>query len=206
MTIMSRSNINPLSEQPTDERSLTVINFWVWFCQGSGTGDPGYKRIINGWGCLHLFIGAILAYVVPKTLDVAAATVLLPLAGVFVGLSFAWAGNAQALLQTDEISLISKSAPGGLRDYVFSYQLAILALLITLAIWGIAGLGLFEKYALLRHHPDLYRICALCLYAVSSFSLRECWHVVMFAQAMLLARADVREAQEKEKQPGHIRR
>ena len=67
---------------------------------------------------------------------------------------------------------VIRHAKGGLRDYVFSYQLAVLALLSTLSMRGAAGLGLFEKFLRSRHHPDMYRVVAALLYTMSSFSLR----------------------------------
>lgn len=164
--------------------------FWDWMRYGSG-GKPGYKTILDRWIFIHLIIGVILGFAVPKSLTDAAVTILVPLAGVFVGMAFAWAGNAQALLQTDEIKVLAKNHAGGLRQYVFTYQLAVLVLLLTLSFWGLAGLGIFEKIFLSNHHPDAYRIVSVFLYGLSSYSLRECWHVVAGAQLLLLSRADI---------------
>jgi hypothetical protein len=110
-----------------------------------------------------------------------------------VGLAFAWAGNAQALLQTDEIALMSRFKKGGLRDYVFTFQAAVFALLVTLSLWGLAGLGVFDTLFLSNHHPDTYRLVSIILFAISSYSIRECWHVVLGAQIMILIRADIRD-------------
>ena len=72
------------------------IGYWHWFLKGSG-GKAGFRRILNVWILLHLSIGLVLTLLVKVNLQTAANAVLLPLAGIFVGLSFAWAGNAQAL-------------------------------------------------------------------------------------------------------------
>ena len=69
------------------------IGYWHWFLKGSG-GKAGFRRILNKWILLHLSIGLVLTLLVKVDLQTAANAVLLPLAGIFVGLSFAWAGNA----------------------------------------------------------------------------------------------------------------
>ena len=78
------------------------ISFWNWFFRGSG-GKLGYSRLVNRWLLLHLAVGIALAWIIPASLSSAADSVLLPLVGVLVGLCFAWAGNAQALLQAQEL-------------------------------------------------------------------------------------------------------
>ena len=78
------------------------ISYWQWLAKGS-SNQPGYQRILDKWLLLHIFVGINLALTVRLELQACANTVLLPLAGILVGLSFAWAGNAHALLQTEEI-------------------------------------------------------------------------------------------------------
>lgn len=174
------------------DRSRTV-DFWDWFRYGTG-GKPGYVRLFfDKWWLLHLVLGATIAFLISKNLPDAAATILVPLAGVFIGLAFAWAGNAQALLQTDEMVLVARHKRGGLRDYVFTFQAAVFALLVTLTAWGLAGLGVFDTLLLGKHHPDAYRLVSVILFALSSFSIRECWHVVLGAQIMILLRADLQD-------------
>jgi len=129
----------------------------------------------------------------------AAKAVLLPLASVFVGLSFAWAGNAQALLQTTEIEEITAKHAGGIRNYVFTFLAAILTILVTLVLWGIAGLGLFDKQWPTPIHPKLYFVVGTILYSTASLTLRECWQVVIGAQLLLLTRKDVKDAKDRAK-------
>ena len=182
--------------------NLRTYNFWVWFGRGSG-GGAGFLRIVNSYLFVHLIIGSLLGLLIHKALDEAASTILLPLAGVFVGLAFAWAGNAQALLQTEEIDLLARQRNGGLQEYAFTYQEAILVLLVTLTGWGIAGLGFFDAKWLKHDHPTVYLMMRILLYTLSSLSVRECWHVVLGAQAMLLVRSDIKAAEvdrEREKE------
>ena len=66
--------------------------FWKWlFC---GLNDrPGFLQLIDWWFPFHVVIGLVLAKVVDMSLHEAAQTFLLPLAGIFIGLSFAWVGT-----------------------------------------------------------------------------------------------------------------
>src|SRR5437868_3586789 len=102
-----------------------MSEFWQWFL--SWRWDvPGISKFWDRWLIVHLIIGLTFAWLVPVPLVEAAKTVLLPLASVLVGLSFAWAGNAQALLQTTEIERFSEKHAAGIRNYVFTFLTAIL--------------------------------------------------------------------------------
>lgn len=127
----------------------------------------------------------------------AASTVLLPLVGILIGLTFAWAGTAQALLQTTEIDRLSQHHPGGLEEYVYTYQLAILVVLATLVAWGVAGLGILDRPCPWACPRVVYRSTAASLFALASLTLRECWHVVLGAQRMLLLQSEIRRAASK---------
>lgn len=164
------------------------IRFWTWFFR-SGTTTAGWRRLINKWSILHLAVGVCLASAVQSDLKTSSSTVLLPLVGVLVGLSFAWAGNAMSLLQTEEIEELSKYRPGGLSEFAFTYQAAILAILACVTLWGLAGLGIFERPCLWQCGRGWYFGTAVVLYGFLSLTIRECWHVVLGAQAMLLMRA-----------------
>lgn len=173
------------------------INYWIWFFKGSG-GKRGFKRIINKWIYLHIVVGTILSFVVPVTLNMAANTVLLPLIGIFIGLSFAWAGNAQTLLQSKEIETLSGYHEGGFVEYVFVYQTAILTILITLICWAFAGLSIFDLYWPTICGIYKYYFIKILLFSLCSLTFRECWHVVLGAQWMLLMQKEIKSF-EKEK-------
>ncbi len=169
------------------------IGYWHWFFKGSGA-KAGFRRILNAWILLHLSIGFVMTLLVEVDLQAAANAVLLPLAGILVGLSFAWAGNAQALMQTSEINEMADFNEGGFEEYVFVYQTAILTILITLVFWGIAGLSIFDKQWPTQVHNGWYFGIKIILFALSSLTLRECWHVVMGAQWMLLVQRKIRRS------------
>src|SRR5215831_6519115 len=125
-------------------------------------------------------------------LTTAGDTVLLPLAAILVGLCFAWAGNAQALLQTEDLQKMSEFHPGGFSEYVYTYESAILAILVTLVAWSFAGFGVFDKTWPTPISKYAYFVVKTLLFALSSLTLRECWHVVLGAQWMLLTRHKIK--------------
>lgn len=112
---------------------------------------------------------------------------------MLVGLSFAWAGNAQSLLQTQEIDELSKYRKGGLAEFAFTYQAAILAILGCVTLWGLAGLGIFDRACFWQCNRYWYFAAAVGLYGSLSLTIRESWHVVLGAQGMLLMRSQKRQ-------------
>jgi len=174
--------------------SRIEFSFWRWMAKGSGS-KPGYRRLVNKWLVFHLAVGAVFALIVPVTLATAASTVLLPLAGILIGLSFAWAGNAQALLQASEVEEMTEFHPGRFTEYVFAYQAAILAILVTLVFWAIAGFEVFDKQWPTPVHKKLYLATKVLAFTLSSLTLRECWHVVLGAQWMLLSKKVIRDSE-----------
>lgn len=171
--------------------STTFLSYWHWFFYGSGD-KPGYRRILNKWIIVHLLVGIALSFLVQVALESSANTVLFPLAGIFVALTFAWAGNTMALMQSQEIKEMANHHPGGFPEYVFVYQTAILVILVTLILWGLAGLKVFDLVWPTSNSKIFYFIVKVILFSLSSLTLRECWHVVMGAQWMLLVQREIK--------------
>jgi len=169
----------------------SYLSYWRWFLRGSGD-KPGYRRLLNWWAVLHLFIGIALAKLVKMDLKTCGNTVLFPLASIFIGLTFAWAGNAMVLMQTREIDELGDYHRGGFVEYVFVFQTAILVILVTLVMWGLAGLQIFDNQWPQVCSPWYYVIKTI-LFAFSSLTLRECWHVVLGAQWMLIIQREIRK-------------
>ncbi len=103
----------------------------------------------------------------------------------------------QGLLQTGEIESLSEHHPGGFVEYVYFYSLAILCILITLSIWGLAGLKIFDAVWPTSSHAKTYFGIKLILFTLSSLTLRECWHIVLAAQWMLLTRREIIKGRSK---------
>lgn len=170
-----------------------IFSYWRWFFVGHGA-QPGYRRIINYWLLVHVAAGLLLAYLVKVNLVTASNSVLLPLISILIGLSFAWAGNAQAILQSTEISYLAKHHKGGFEEYVFVFQTAILAILITLVLWALAGLQIFDSFWPTAQNPIPYFLIKSILFSLTSITLRECWHVVLGAQWLLIAQQKIRKS------------
>ena len=172
------------------------MKFWLWLFRGTGKG-PGVTRFLNRWLVGHVAVAVVFAFLDSIVLKDAANAVLLPLAGIFIGLCFAWGGNAQALLQTDELENVAEHHPGGFVEYLYVYQTAILVMLVTLTFWGIAGLGMLDTIWPTRQCLVAYRCIRGGLFFFASLTVRECWHVVLGAQSMLLIRNELRRSRRK---------
>jgi len=168
-------------------------SFWHWFFRGSGA-RRGFRRLVNLWLFLHIAVGAAAAIFVAAPLSEVASAVLFPLAGVFVGLAFAWAVNSQALMASSEIEMMAAHHEGGFVEYVYTYQAAILTLLVTLLAWGVAGLKVFDCLGPDQCHDVLYFLAKLALFTLCSLSVRECWQVVDGTSRLLLSRREIRRA------------
>lgn len=172
----------------TEERPLS---YWRWLFRGRN-GKSGWKKHIDRWLILHIGVGLASTVFLHGSLIEPAKTVLLPLSSVFVGMSFAWVGNAQAILQGSETEPLYKQHPGGFENYAYTFQSAILVILITLVTWGIAAMGIFDESCRLLCVRWGYDLVKGVLFFLASLSLRECWHVVMGAQLLLLAQRFIR--------------
>ena len=174
-----------------------MTSFWSWFFRGTGAG-PGVRRYFDWWLVLHVFVGLLLSIVLPIPLETAGVSLLLPLAGVLVGLSFAWGGNVQALLQSQEIENLVGYRAGGYEEYIFTFQAAILLILCTLVAWGAAGIGIFDRVWPVCQDSYEYHAIVGLLFFLASLSLRDCWHIIIGSQALLLMRFKIKQ-QEKDK-------
>ena len=187
-----------------------MIKFWTWFLRGDTAeehpadplpkGKAGIRAYFDKWLFFHIAVGFLLMFIVPMRINEAARSILLPLAGIFIGLTFAWGGNAVTLMQSDEINILADYRPGGLREYVFKFQAAILVLLFTMVAWGLAGLDIFEGLNCHSKFRIFYKAVEVFLFFLISLSIRDCWHVVMGAQAMILYKRKIRKAINNQKE------
>lgn len=167
--------------------------YWTWLFKGL-SGKPGIIKFWNIWLLLHVAVAMVLTQWISMPLAEVARTMMLPLAGIFIGLSFAWAGNAQALLQSDEIEKLFKQHEDGIENYIYTFQTAILIILISLVGWGLAGLKAFDDNSLSCIAPYVEWV----LYLISSIALRECWHVILGSQLLILNRYKIKSSNSKD--------
>lgn len=182
------------------------ITFWKWFFQGlghdvqagvgsaNGSSRPGYQRFADLWSVFHVGVGFVCVFVVRIPLFEAANSVLLPLAGALVGMTFAWIGNAQALLRLPEIERLAKAkGEYGFADYVFVFQAAILLVLFSLAFWAFAGMKVFDETWPTPANPLTYDCIKLILFLSVSMTFRECWHVILGTMQLMLKSHELKD-------------
>ena len=167
------------------------LSYWRWFFVGREKA-AGWKKFINWWLLAHVAVGVAGALVIKGSVVQSAQTVLLPLAGVFVGMSFAWVGNIQGILQSEEAEKLYSAHPGGAENYAYTFQSAILVVLIAISLWGVAGLGVFDQHCWWNCSARPYAILKFWLFFLISLAIRECWHVVLGAQLLLLTQRFIR--------------
>jgi hypothetical protein len=164
---------------------MEMVKYWKWFFRN------GYKRFYDKWLLFHVLVSFLLAGVVPLSLYEASKGLLLPTVGILIGLSFAWSGNALALLSTDEIQEFTGYHDGGIAEYAYVLLSSILSLIVTLVGWGLAGLDIFDSVWPGDSCVLTYYFIKVFLYLILSVSIRECWSVVMGTQMLLLAKVEV---------------
>ncbi len=165
-----------------------LFTFWHWFFYGTG-GSPGWTRLLNSYLIVHLIFGVALTYLIELPVSDVAENALLPMLAVFIGLTFSWAGNAHSLMQTPEVQEIASNKPGGIYEYVYTFQLSILIMLVTIGLWTLAML---EPRAFIQDEKVimLFNLFAtIFLYASGSLTLRTCWHAVVGTNMLLLWRS-----------------
>lgn len=161
--------------------------FWTWFTRGTGE-RAGLRRLLGVWSILHITIGVALAFLVQRPIADVAEKALVPMMAIFVGLTFSWAGNAHALLQSSEVVRLGRNRAGGIFEYVYTFQLCILVMLLTIVVWTVPLLNLpflFGRFVTLDHFN---RAASAILFSMVSLALRTSWQAVLGANMLLLIR------------------
>ncbi len=158
------------------------LSFWHWFWH------HGLRAFWSPWLIGHVFIGSLLSFLIRDRLSTVAGTALIPLASLLVGLTFAWSGNAVALLQSDELQQLGKSNNGEVfRKWVFDYQVGILAVLVTTTAWSLLAAGLVNNDYVASASPWVRIAGRTAMFALSSLTIRECWSVASLIQRKILS-------------------
>lgn len=164
--------------------------FWRWFITGTG-GRAGYRRIVNRWLLVHIAIGLVLAFSISASIVDVASRALLPLMAILIGITFSWAGNAHALLQSNEIIKLATKRLGGIAEYIFTFQLCILVILVTMALWVAPFLELPYLLDSVLRRESFDVLSSAVLYGLLSLAIRTSWHAVLGANMLLLARVQL---------------
>lgn len=177
------------------ERARKLLGFWSWLIDPAEGG--GRRRWLTWHLVGHLFLGFVLASRFSGELSERARSVILPLAGVLVGLTFAWAATAINIVSTPEFRRAMMGSKAGVRGTANYFQFAILAVLSTTVLWAIVGLGPYNSFS--GWDPASVNIwAARLLFAYTSFAIRECWGAINVTRLSLLSFNVVREIDESE--------
>lgn len=162
------------------------LNFKHWFLHGNGH-KPGYTRLLDNRSIIDFCIGIVVVILVSTSLKEAAVAVLFPLTGVLVGVCASWAGPAQEVLTSKEMLPFLKEHQGGICEYFLILQTVVFVMLLSIVMWGLAGIGLFEglNSPKLDGAKFIYYIISSFLYAILSLSIRTCWEAVLYTHYIM---------------------
>jgi hypothetical protein len=90
-------------------------DYWKWFFKGIN-GQAGIAKFFDRWLIVHAIIAFACAKYIAVPLHEVSTTLMLPLASIFIGLSFALAGNAQTLLLSKELKRLFNEHQDGLKN------------------------------------------------------------------------------------------
>ena len=158
------------------------FSFWRWFFGGDIVSRPGWKKIVcNGWFLVHVAaVGPFGAFLLRgEHVSGIAAKAVLPMAVVFAGMCFAWSGQASALLAHKDLASFFSKHPDGALNYIYTYQMGIFLLLVTVIYWGMMTLVGGETGSLC---DSILKAVGLTLFSIS---IRECWALPLGMSYML---------------------
>lgn len=191
-----------MEEKQTDDRFVT---YWIWVFRGAGDLGPGYRRVVEDrWLFFDLFLATILTFCLDKPFSSVAGAVIVPLCGVFIGISLAWVGSSYSTLDSDELRLMGSFHEGGYREYPFILQTAVLIFLTAIVLWGVVGTGILDPLFRERNTPWYWGM-GVCLFGSVSLCVRTCWKMVLFSHYLLISKERImrmkRESEENEESP-----
>jgi len=169
-------------------------SFWRWLFFGYGS-KPGYARLLTFWMLMDILIGVIGAFFATKPLSEIAIGVLVPLAGVFVGLSATVSSGTQAIISSREINILARFKDGGIADYMYPFQLSILFIFISMSFWGISALGVFDST--LSISCVKFNAFSIIGFSLTSSCIRLAWRCVSGGADLVFAVFEVRNVGEK---------
>lgn len=154
----------------------TDLSFWRWFFNFTPSSRTGLKGYLDRWLPVHFILAIGIAHFGDITADTAN-SLCIPFMGIMIALTVAWYGNLTALFNSDEIIELSKYYNGGIIGYAFHIQAAILFLFLSIILWALFGFQILKN-------PFLPLF-------ISSITIRDSWHVILFAQQLTIAKAKI---------------
>lgn len=168
------------------------LNFWHWLFF-DGDSKAGWKRLVDWWLFFHIMVGVGLTILSTNDLAKVASVGVLPLAAMFFALAFAWVGNALSMLTNSSFKLVARHRKGGVKEYAYTYQLAVLTAMVTISGWALVAAGVVEPLS------EAWRLVAsFLLFSLASLTIRECWQVIYGAHRSLIVSDIIDQKMEEE--------
>lgn len=165
------------------------ISFWSWFFKKN---DGGLYRIFDYRIIYDLLIGFLLTVFIETSIVNVARTILFPLFGLLIGMTFAWLANATSILQTNEIRKLSEKKEGGIKSYIYIYQTVILVVLTVMSLWSIIAMK-FMYSLFINTNIIVIDIIKTMAYSSLSTVIRFCWQGSLGTQKFLIIRTKIIE-------------
>lgn len=189
---MSRKRLS--NHNDNEQRRLrNSLSFWHWFLRGLEDHRPGIRCLLNWKLAIHMFVGIGLALIISKPIGEVAAVVVLPLAGMLAALALTWTGNAHNVLQSPQLRKMTATVPGGVREYVNYFQLAITLVLFTLLLWAFVRLDGHTSWVKCLSY-EIRVFSRAGLFAITSLAICECWSVMDTGRKLVISRMDIAAA------------
>ncbi len=180
----------------TNAQKFQYVTFWHWFFYWKKS-KPGYKRVISRWLCIDIIISIFVAYFIGVSFEDIAKYTLLPLCSVFIGVAVSATSIGHSIVTSKEIRELAKHNRGGLEDYVYSYYIAILFLLISICYWGLIALEMIPSNVIIIQTSclfisvkELFLIPGLILI---SLSIRLSWTTLISVAIFIFASQHIKE-------------
>lgn len=177
--------------------SKDAFRFWKWVFSGikdnNGVSSSGLKQFIDVWLILHILLSVLSSSLLAGNFLRFSQTVVFPLISALMGISLAWIGTSISIVTSNELRLFMKSHPGGVVTLIYTYQLAILVLVVTLALWYIPSFITVGSLPPFLTKKSVLSITRFCLMLCLSISIRECWHVIKQTSSAMIAYIAVKE-------------
>lgn len=172
-----------MSASQTDSE-FKVVGFWRWLFYLDQQGGRGFYNLLNRWSLIFLLLS--IAFAMYSTVDPVglAKNVVLPATGGLIGLSFAWAGRSSSLLQDREFSAFIIAHGPPIEGYVYSFQLAILSVVIFTVICGLLLAGGSGFSTGFDNLDDAINRFVLSLSGL--IALGECWGSIYFSNKLTI--------------------
>jgi hypothetical protein len=180
-----------MSSPDNSQPPHAVTGFWTWLVVRDEDGDRGLSNVLNSWLVAHVALALSLANLTTARPIDLAKNIALPGAAILVGLAFSWAGRSASILQDKNFSkFLIENGPRP-EGFVYSFQLAILMVLLFIAVALIlvaGGLGISlgsDKWDVFADRASLY--------LVGSIAVREAWGIIYFVNKLTIQYYRVRE-------------